>query len=216
MLVLNLVVLALAITLEPIPFTAFAVVLASEGGVTKAAFFISGWILSLAVMVAIALAATRTTHRGRARRRPPPAWPSRSDRRRTARRRGSALARAASPGRRRIHRNGRPASTGCRSGSPSPCGPLVQLGTGGGRRHGSRQRRAGNSFESSPALVLFCVLSTATYLAAKVYAWVRPEGRGGGWRRCGHGSAAVPTRSRRQSGVVGLWLIVDSVYVLVS
>ena len=59
MLVLNLVILGLAITLEPIPFTAFALVLASEHGVSKAAFFIAGWILSLAIVVAATLAATQ-------------------------------------------------------------------------------------------------------------------------------------------------------------
>ena len=32
-----------------------------------------------------------------------------------------------------------------------------------------------SSWESSLALILFCVLSTATYLAAEIYAWLRPE-----------------------------------------
>ena len=52
MLILNLVLIGLAITLEPIPFTAFALVLASKGGTTKAAFFVAGWILSLGIVVA--------------------------------------------------------------------------------------------------------------------------------------------------------------------
>ena len=51
MIVLNLTLIGLAITLEPIPFTAFALVLASKKGVIKAAAFIIGWILSLAVVI---------------------------------------------------------------------------------------------------------------------------------------------------------------------
>ena len=31
------------------------------------------------------------------------------------------------------------------------------------------------SWESGVALVVFCLLSTATYLAAEIYAWIRPE-----------------------------------------
>jgi hypothetical protein len=58
MLVLNLTLIGLAITLEPIPFTAFALVLSSAHGVHKSAMFLAGWILSLAVVIAITLAAT--------------------------------------------------------------------------------------------------------------------------------------------------------------
>ena len=218
MLVLNLVVLALAITLEPIPFTAFAVVLASEGGVTKAAFFISGWILSLAVMVAITLAATRN-HAPR-----PSTAPS-----------TTALAVKILIGAvllgiavRRWRRIGRPRlpkdppkwQTGVDRMSKwfaFALGPLVQpwgLVAAGVAVIVDAEL---NSFESSLALVLFCVLSTATYLAAEVYAWVRPEET----RRrleavrtwiSGHTDQVIVGIS----GVVGLWLIVDSVYVLVS
>ena len=47
MLVLSLVLIGLAITLEPIPLTAFILILASEGGVRKGAAFIFGWLVSL-------------------------------------------------------------------------------------------------------------------------------------------------------------------------
>jgi hypothetical protein len=56
--VLSLLLIALAITLEPIPLTAFILVLASRNGVRKGAAFIFGWLLSLAVVIAITLAAT--------------------------------------------------------------------------------------------------------------------------------------------------------------
>ena len=75
MLVLNLVIIALGITLEPIPFTAFALVLASKNGVSKAAFFISGWILSLAQSSwPPPSPPPRTGHRSRRRPRPPRRW----------------------------------------------------------------------------------------------------------------------------------------------
>ena len=49
MVVLSLVLIGLAITLEPIPLTAFILILASEGGVRKGAAFIFGWLASLAI-----------------------------------------------------------------------------------------------------------------------------------------------------------------------
>src|SRR3954452_11918093 len=58
MLVLTLVVLGLAITLEPIPLTAFVLVLASRSGVKKGAAFIFGWLASLAVVVALTVLVT--------------------------------------------------------------------------------------------------------------------------------------------------------------
>ena len=50
--ILDLTLIALAITLEPIPLTAFLLVLMSKGGVRKGAAFIFGWLLSLAAVVA--------------------------------------------------------------------------------------------------------------------------------------------------------------------
>ena len=214
MLVLNLVVIALAITLEPIPFTAFAVVLASESGVAKAAFFISGWILSLAVMVAITLAATQDNRPGRTPHRPPPPWPS-----------SSSSARCSSSS---------PCGAGADIGTPKKpkdppkwqtgvdnmskwfafaLGPLVQpwgLVAAGVAVIVDAEL---NSFESSLALVLFCLLSTATYLAAEIYAWVRPEAtrellaRVRSWIT-GHTDQVIVGLS----GIVGIWLIAGSVY----
>jgi hypothetical protein len=55
---LDLLILGLCITLEPLPLTAFMVVLASERGVRKAAAFIFGWLVSLAIVIALTLALT--------------------------------------------------------------------------------------------------------------------------------------------------------------
>ena len=56
--VLDLIIIGLAITLEPIPLTAFLLVLASKGGTTKAGAFIAGWIVSLGIVVALTLLVT--------------------------------------------------------------------------------------------------------------------------------------------------------------
>jgi len=56
--VLNLVLIGLAITLDPLPLTAFIVVLPSKRGVRKGAAFVFGWLLSLAVVVTVTVLAT--------------------------------------------------------------------------------------------------------------------------------------------------------------
>ena len=58
MLVLNLVLIGLAVTLDPLPLTAFLVVLQSKRGVRKGAAFTFGWLASLAIVVTITVAAT--------------------------------------------------------------------------------------------------------------------------------------------------------------
>ena len=57
-LVLNLLLIGLAISLEPIPLTAFILVLASKNGVRKGAGFIFGWLASLAVVIAVTVLVT--------------------------------------------------------------------------------------------------------------------------------------------------------------
>ena len=58
MLVLNLVLIGVAIALDPLPLTAFLVVLPSRRGTVKGAAFVFGWLVSLAAVVAITIAAT--------------------------------------------------------------------------------------------------------------------------------------------------------------
>jgi heme/copper-type cytochrome/quinol oxidase subunit 4 len=54
----DLLLIGLAITFEPIPLTAFILILASKNGTRKGAAFIFGWLASLAVVVAITLLVT--------------------------------------------------------------------------------------------------------------------------------------------------------------
>ena len=56
--VLNLLLIGLAIALDPLPLSAFVVVLPSKGGVRKGAAFLFGWLVSLAIVVTVTLLAT--------------------------------------------------------------------------------------------------------------------------------------------------------------
>jgi threonine/homoserine/homoserine lactone efflux protein len=55
---LDLIVIGLAITLDPLPLTAFLVVLPSKRGVRKGAAFVFGWLVSLAIVVTVTVLAT--------------------------------------------------------------------------------------------------------------------------------------------------------------
>ena len=50
--------IGLAIALDPLPLTSFVVVLPSKRGVLKGAAFLFGWLVSLAIVVAVTVLAT--------------------------------------------------------------------------------------------------------------------------------------------------------------
>ncbi|HEX5292258.1 MAG TPA: GAP family protein, partial [Streptosporangiaceae bacterium] len=56
--ILNLIVIGVAVALDPLPLTAFLVVLPSRRGVRKGAAYVFGWLVSLAVVVTITVLAT--------------------------------------------------------------------------------------------------------------------------------------------------------------
>ena len=56
--VLDLLLIGLAIALDPLPLTSFVVVLPSKRGVLKGAAFLFGWLVSLAIVVAVTVVAT--------------------------------------------------------------------------------------------------------------------------------------------------------------
>jgi len=56
--VLNLVIIGIVVALDPLPLTAYIVVLDSKGGTRKGAAFIFGWLCSLAAVLAITVLAT--------------------------------------------------------------------------------------------------------------------------------------------------------------
>jgi len=56
--VLNLLVIGVAVALDPLPLTAFLVVLPSKRGVRKGVAFLFGWLVSLAIVVTVTVIAT--------------------------------------------------------------------------------------------------------------------------------------------------------------
>ena len=56
--ILDLVLIGVAVALDPLPLTAFLVVLPSERGVRKGAAFVFGWLVSLAIVVTVTVLAT--------------------------------------------------------------------------------------------------------------------------------------------------------------
>ena len=58
MLLLDLALIGLAIAFDPLPLTAFTVVLPSERGVRKGAAFVFGWLVSLAIVVTVTVLGT--------------------------------------------------------------------------------------------------------------------------------------------------------------
>ena len=56
--ILDLVLIGAAIALDPLPLTAFLVVLPSERGVRKGAAFVFGWLVSLVIVVTLTILAT--------------------------------------------------------------------------------------------------------------------------------------------------------------
>ena len=218
MLILNLVIIGLAITLEPIPFTAFAVVLASKGGVSKAAFFIAGWILSLAIVVAATLAATEN-------KPPKPSTAPSTAILAVKILIGAVLLFVALRRRRKMGQPKKPKDppkwqTGVDNMSKwfaLGLAPLVQpwglIAAGVAVIVDAKLASAASAI----ALILFCLLSTGTYLAAEIYAWLRPEATQALLARLrswitDHTDQAIVIIA----GVLGAWLIADSVYVLVT
>lgn len=218
MLVLDLVVVGIAISLEPIPFTAFALVLASERGVRKAAAFIVGWVLSLAAVVALTLVATGN--------RPPRPGTEPSDGILAAKIAiGVALLALAV---RRRQRTGRPKGPKdppkwqARVDSMSPLFALVLavlvqpwgLVAAGVAFIADAEL---TSWQSSLALVLFCLLSVGIYLSVEIYALIRPDRAQArlvdarSWVT-GHTDQVVIGIAV----VVGSWLIASSIWILAT
>ena len=214
----DLVLIGLVITLEPIPLTAFMLVLMSRGGVRKGAAFIVGWLASLAAVVALTVLFT-----GNEPPRPNTA-PSLA---------GIAVkiligvvlvfiafrqqARMGKPKKQK-----KPPRWQAGIDNMSPwlivgLAPLTQPWGLVAAGVATIMEAELSSAQSYIALVLFCVVSTLVYLVMEVYADFRPE----------H-AQAVMTSVRRWieshtdqviiilSLGLGLWLVGKSIYVLVS
>ena len=214
--VLNLLLIGLAVTLSPLPLTAFLVVLPSARGVRKGAAFVFGWLVSLAVVVTVTVVATGNNP-------PKPATvPSLA-----------ALAVKIALGVvlvvigvRHIRARGRPKppkkppkwqaqvdsmSPWFAMGLAPMLQPWVLIGAGAATVVEAKL----SSWQTYLALFGFCVLASASYLAMEIYAVARPAQtqvllvRFRTWIES-HTDQAIIAGSL----IVGFWFITDSLYLI--
>ena len=216
--ILNLVLIGLAVALDPLPLTAFLVVLPSRRGVRKGAAFVFGWLVSLAIVVTITVLATGNN----------PPKPSTAPSLAALVVKivlGAVLVWIAV---RHIRARGRPKppkkppkwqehvdsmSPWFALGLAPALQPWVLIGAGAATVVQAKL----SSWESFLALFLYCVLASSSYLAMELYAVFRPAQ-----------SQALLNRARTWidthtdqviivgSLIIGFWLIGDSLYLIVS
>src|SRR6516162_4209384 len=212
MLVLTLLLIGIAIALDPLPLTAFLVVLPSERGVRKGAAFVFGWLVSLAAVVTITVLATGNNppkpstvpslaalavkivlgcvlvwiavRHIRARNQPkPPKKPPKWQAHVDSMSPWFAMALAPT------------------------LQPWVLIGLGATTVVEAKL----SSWESFLALALYCVLASSSYLAMEIYAVVRPAQSQALLARCknwidSHMDQAIIAGSL----IIGFWFIADS------
>jgi len=216
--ILNLIVIGLAVALDPLPLTAFLVVLPSRRGVRKGAAYVFGWLVSLAAVVTIAVLATGNN----------PPKPSTAPSLAALAVKivlGAVLVWIAV---RHIRARGRPKppkkppkwqehvdsmSPWFALGLAPALQPWVLIGAGAATVVEAKL----SSWESFLALFLYCVLASSSYLAMEIYAIVRPAQSQALLRRAqtwidSHTDQVIIAGSL----IIGFWLIADSIYLLVT
>ena len=216
--ILSLIVIGVAVALDPLPLTAFLVVLPSRNGTRKGAAYVFGWLVSLAAVVAITVLATGNN----------PPKPSTAPSL-------AALAVKIVLGTilvwiavRHIRARGRPKppkkppkwqehvdsmSPWFALGLAPALQPWVLIGAGAATVVEAKL----SSWESFLALFLYCVLASSSYLAMEIYAVVRPAqsqallGRAQAWINT-HTDQVIIAGSL----IIGFWLIADSLYLIVT
>ena len=216
--ILNLVVIGVAVAFDPLPLTAFLVVLPSRRGVRKGAAYVFGWLVSLAIVVTVTVLATGNN----------PPKPSTAPSL-------AALAVKIALGTvlvwiavRHIRARGRPKppkkppkwqehvdsmSPWFAVGLAPALQPWVLIGAGAATVVEAKL----SSWESFLALFLYCVLASSSYLAMEIYAIVRPAQSQALLRRArtwidSHTDQVIIAGSL----IIGFWLIADSLYLIVT
>jgi threonine/homoserine/homoserine lactone efflux protein len=216
--ILDLTIIGLAITLDPLPLTAFIIILASQRGSRKGAAFVAGWIISLAIVVAVTVAATGNS-------------PPKSN---TAPSLGALAAKIALGtvllliALRQFRRMGRPKKpkkppkwqAGVDNMSPWYAMGLAPLTQPWGMIAAGAATVVQAKLSSAAdyvTLVYFCLLATTSYLVMEIYATIRPEQTQDFLARL---RAWIDSHTDHLiilvSLVVGLWLIGKSLYLIVT
>ncbi len=215
---LDLVLIGTAIALDPLPLTAFLVVLPSKRGVVKGAAFAFGWLVSLAIVVTVTVLATGNN--------PPKPNTAPSL---------AALAVKIAIGVglvviavRHIRHEGqpkppkKPPKWQAHVDSMSPwiamvLAPTLQPWALISAGAATVMEAKLSSWESYLTLFGFCVLASSSYLAMEIYAGLRPDtsqallNRLNGWIDA-HTDQVIIFGSL----IVGLWLIGKDIYLIVS
>jgi Sap, sulfolipid-1-addressing protein len=172
---LNLVLIGVAVALDPLPLMAFLVVLPSERGVRKGAAFVFGWLASLVVVVAVTVLAT-----GNHPPRPDTAPSLAGVAVKIAI--GIILVAMAIRQRRRRGRPKRPRKPPKWQAHVDRMSPWYAMGLAPvlqpwgliGAGAATVMEAKLSSAQSYLTLFLFCILGSASYLAMEIYAAVRP------------------------------------------
>ena len=218
MIVLSLVLIGLAITLEPIPLTAFILILASEGGVRKGAGFIFGWLVSLAIVIAFTVLVTQN--------KPPKPNTAPSLAALAAKLAiGAGLLVIAIRQYRKMGKPKPPKKTPKWQTSIDHMTPWYAIGLAPLTQPWGLVA-AGvsviveaklSSWESYLALALFCVIATSAILAMEIYAAFRPQPAQEFLARLRHW---IDTHTDQViiivSLVLGFWLVANSIYYIVT
>jgi hypothetical protein len=216
-LVFDLMLIGLAVTLDPLPLTAFLIVLPSERGVRKGAAFVFGWLVSLAVVVAVTVAATGNDP-------PKPATAPSLAALAIKIVLGVVLVRIAVRhirARRQQKPPKKPPKWQAHVDSMSPwfamalaptLQPWVLIGLGAATVVEAKL----SSWQSFLALALYCVLASSSYLAMEIYAAARPAQSQALLVRCrtwvdSHIDQAIIIGSL----IIGFWFIADSLYLII-
>jgi len=216
--ILDLTIIGIAIALDPLPLTAFIIILASKSGVHKGAFFVAGWFLSLAVVVAVTVLATGNNP---PKQNTAPSLASLAVKIAL----GAVLLVIAA---RRYRRMGQPRKpknppkwqAGVDSMSPwyaMALAPLTQpwgmIAAGAATVVAAKL----SSWEDYLSLVYFCLLASASYLLMEIYGAVRPQQTQDFLQRL---RLWIDTHTDQLivwgSLVVGLWLIGKSIASIVT
>lgn len=217
MLLLNLVLIGLAVALDPLPLTAFLIVLPSQRGARKGAAFVFGWLVSLAVVVTVSVVATGNNP-------PKPQTAPSLAALAVKAALGGVLVVIAFRHRREMRQQPRKPkkppkwqehvdnmSPWFAMGLAPALQPWVLVGAGAATVVEAKL----SSWESYLALFLYCVLASSSYLAMEIYAVFRPaQSRAflASFRAWidDHTDQAIVLGSL----IIGLWLIANSLSLI--
>ncbi len=216
--ILDLILIGLAITLDPLPLAGFFIILPSKRGVVKGAAFIFGWLVSLAMVVSVTVLAT-----GNQPPRPQTAPSLAALAVKIAL--GVVLVAIAVRQRRRMGRPKKPKKppkwqAGVDNMSPwyaAGLAPLLQPWGLIAAGAATVVQAKVSSVESALALLFFCVLATASYLVLEVLAGFWPDKSD---TLLAHYRTWMDAHTDQLIVigclVLGFWLIADSIYLVVS